>query len=68
MLRDKDTIVGAYRIHGWAYLLGISVLGVLAELMFRKSGCTRAKGGSMHMYTNRFFGGNGIVGAQVSSR
>lgn len=64
-LRPYDTVITAYRDHGWVYLLGVSVEGVLTELTGRRTGCARGKGGSMHMYSDRFFGGNGIVGAQV---
>ncbi|XP_033216774.1 probable pyruvate dehydrogenase E1 component subunit alpha, mitochondrial [Belonocnema kinseyi] len=63
--KDKDTVVTSYRAHGWAYLMGIPVLEVIAELTGRKTGNVRGKGGSMHMYTTNFFGGNGIVGGQV---
>lgn len=65
-MKDVDNIISAYRVHGWTYLMGISSLGVLAELVGRQSGCARGKGGSMHMYAPNFYGGNGIVGAQVS--
>ncbi|XP_075215229.1 putative pyruvate dehydrogenase E1 component subunit alpha, mitochondrial [Lycorma delicatula] len=64
-MRENDQIIAAYRVHGLVYVMGISVLGVLAELTGRKSGCVRGKGGSMHMYAKNFYGGNGIVGTQV---
>merc|ERR1739844_390492 len=64
-LREHDSVITSYRAHGFSYVMGVSVLGVLAELTGRKSGCVRGKGGSMHMYAPNFFGGNGIVGAQV---
>ncbi|XP_049861383.1 probable pyruvate dehydrogenase E1 component subunit alpha, mitochondrial isoform X2 [Schistocerca gregaria] len=65
VMRPQDSIISAYRVHGWTYLMGVTPLGVLAELTGRRSGCARGKGGSMHMYAHNFYGGNGIVGAQV---
>lgn len=65
VMREQDNIISAYRVHGWTYLMGVSVAGVLSELTGRKGGCARGKGGSMHMYSPNFYGGNGIVGAQV---
>ena len=63
--RDQDTVITSYRAHGFTYVMGVPVAGVLAELTGKKSGCVRGKGGSMHMYARNFYGGNGIVGAQV---
>jgi len=65
VLHPNDSVITAYRCHGWTYLKGRSPESVLTELTGRKSGCTQGKGGSMHMYSNEFYGGNGIVGAQV---
>lgn len=64
-LRPHDAVITAYRAHGWTYLMGATPLAVLSELTGRQTGCARGKGGSMHMYTPSFYGGNGIVGAQV---
>ena len=64
-LREQDSVITSYRAHGFTYVMGIPVLGVLAELTGKQSGVVRGKGGSMHMYAKNFYGGNGIVGAQV---
>merc|ERR1712128_14477 len=64
-LREQDSVITSYRAHGFTHVMGIPVLGVLAELTGKKSGVVRGKGGSMHMYAKNFYGGNGIVGAQV---
>lgn len=65
VMRKEDTVITSYRCHVWPCLMGHGPLGVLAELTGKTSGCSRSKGGSMHMYGTQFFGGNGIVGAQV---
>ncbi len=64
--RDDDWIT-SYRCHGVAYVRGLKVEQILGELMGRDIGCSRGKGGSMHLYhtKNNFWGGSGIVGGQV---
>jgi len=64
-MEEGDSIITAYRAHGWTYVMGVPPVNVLAELTGRQSGCALGKGGSMHMYTKDFYGGNGIVGAQI---
>lgn len=66
-IRPEDPIVTAYRQHGIAISRGISTKECMAELYGKKTGVVKGKGGSMHFFSNekRFFGGNGIVGAQI---
>ena len=65
--REKDSVVTSYRDHGHMLACGMDPKGVMAELTGRRSGYSKGKGGSMHMFSRekRFFGGHGIVGAQV---
>ena len=56
-----DDVITSYRAHGWTYMRGISVAGVLAELFGRELGCADGKGGSMHMYSDNFYGGKNEI-------
>ena len=66
-LSEGDKVVTAYRDHGHMLASGMDPAGVMAELTGRHSGYSKGKGGSMHMFSREknFFGGHGIVGAQV---
>lgn len=66
-LTPEDKIITAYRDHGHALALGITPNAVMAELYGKATGCSGGKGGSMHMFSkeHQFFGGHGIVGAQI---
>ena len=67
-LKDGDEVITSYRDHGHMLATGMDPKGVMAELTGRSGGYSKGKGGSMHMFSkeNGFFGGHGIVGAQVS--
>jgi len=66
-INSEDTVITAYRDHGHILARGVDPKLVMAELTGRKDGISKGKGGSMHMFSkaNRFYGGHGIVGAQV---
>jgi len=66
-LRSTDAIVTAYRQHGIALCRGISSSACMAELFGKATGVNKGKGGSMHFFSkdHHYFGGNGIVGAQI---
>src|SRR5437868_7666571 len=65
---DGDQVITGYRDHGHMLVTGMDPKGVMAELTGRRSGYSKGKGGSMHMFSKEkhFYGGHGIVGAQVS--
>ena len=67
-LGEGDEVITSYRDHGHMLACGMDPRGVMAELTGRSGGYSRGKGGSMHMFSREknFFGGHGIVGAQVS--
>lgn len=64
---DADSVVTSYRDHGHMLACGMDAKGVMAELTGREGGYSKGKGGSMHMFSHdkKFYGGHGIVGAQV---
>lgn len=66
-IRPEDAVVTAYRQHGTALARGVSAKEAMAELFGKRTGIVKGKGGSMHFFDaqNRYFGGNGIVGAQI---
>jgi pyruvate dehydrogenase E1 component alpha subunit len=63
-LRPEDNVVATYREHGHALLRGVSMNAIMAEMYGKREGCSRGRGGSMHLFdaATRFFGGNAIVG------
>src|SRR5437016_8667656 len=67
-LKQGDQVITGYRDHGHMLATGMEANGVMAELTGRRGGYSKGKGGSMHMFSKEkhFYGGHGIVGAQVS--
>jgi pyruvate dehydrogenase E1 component alpha subunit len=67
-LKPGDQVITGYRDHGHMLACGMDPKGVMAELTGRRGGYSKGKGGSMHMFSaeKNFYGGHGIVGAQVS--
>jgi pyruvate dehydrogenase E1 component alpha subunit len=63
-LRPEDAIVSTYREHGHALARGISAGSIMAEMFGKQEGCSRGRGGSMHLFDakTRFYGGNAVVG------
>jgi pyruvate dehydrogenase E1 component alpha subunit len=66
-LRPDDAVVATYREHGHALLRGVSAESIMAEMYGKYEGCSRGRGGSMHLFDadTRFMGGNGIVGGGI---
>ena len=63
-LAAEDNIVATYREHGHALVRGVSMNAIMAEMFGKQAGCSRGRGGSMHLFDapTRFYGGNAIVG------
>ena len=66
-LRDDDAVVATYREHGHALVRGVPARAVMAEMFGRVEGCSRGRGGSMHLFDveRRFYGGNAIVAGGI---
>jgi pyruvate dehydrogenase E1 component alpha subunit len=64
VLTEEDAVVATYREHGHALARGVQAGRIMAEMFGRQEGCSRGRGGSMHLFdtSRRFYGGNAIVG------
>ncbi|MGF1482938.1 MAG: pyruvate dehydrogenase (acetyl-transferring) E1 component subunit alpha [Opitutales bacterium] len=67
LMQENDHVITAYRDHGHALAVGMSMNECMAELTGKHTGCSKGKGGSMHFFApdKNFWGGHGIVGGQV---
>jgi pyruvate dehydrogenase E1 component alpha subunit len=67
VIKPEDSMITAYRDHAHAMAKGVSSNAIMAELYGKATGCSKGKGGSMHMFSkeHHFYGGHGIVGGQV---
>ena len=67
VLRPDDNVVATYREHGHALVRGVTARSIMAEMFGRAEGCSRGRGGSMHLFSaeHRFYGGNAIVGGGI---
>ncbi|MCV2369924.1 pyruvate dehydrogenase (acetyl-transferring) E1 component subunit alpha [Roseateles oligotrophus] len=68
-LKPEDKVLATYREHGHALLRGVSMKAIMAEMFGKQEGCSRGRGGSMHLFDKacNFYGGNAIVGAGLPS-
>lgn len=64
-INKQDSVITSYRCHSFAFTRGQPIKAILGELMGKRCGASFGKGGSMHIFAPGFYGGNGIVGAQV---
>ena len=66
-LKPEDAVVATYREHGHALARGVSARRIMAEMFGKMEGCSRGRGGSMHLFdaATRFYGGNAIVGGGI---
>jgi pyruvate dehydrogenase E1 component alpha subunit len=67
VIKPEDSMITAYRDHAHAIAKGVTPNAIMAELYGKATGCSKGKGGSMHMFSkeHHFYGGHGIVGGQV---
>src|SRR6201999_268461 len=68
LMEENDHVITAYRDHGHALAVGMSMNECMAELYGKATGCSKGKGGSMHFFApeKRYWGGHGIVGGQTA--